>query len=135
MYAVHELPKWTEIPRAVYLDCAKTPPWGLGKEPRFEPLLDEIRACIPVEGSRDWTKDIHVLVQKDDSISEHAHSEWTAIYYVDPGNPVCAIVIEGERVEPEPGQVIVLSPNTVHEVEKSKYESERISFAMLVEEK
>ena len=132
-YSIHKLDYWEYVTRDEFLACAQKAPWGLGKWEIFKPLLNDIRACIPVDGTDDWTKDIHVIVEEGKRIPEHKHAEWTAIFYVDVGDPPCAILIEDERVIPKPGDVVVLRPDTRHEVEISKSERERISFAMLVE--
>ena len=133
LFSKHDLSDWMEIPRARYMDCAKRAPWGLGKWDEFKPLLKSMRECVPVPGD-DWVKDIHVLVEQGTGIAEHKHDEWTAIFYVDPGDPPCAILIEGERVIPEAGQLFVLLPGVMHAVEISHSERTRISFAMLVEQ-
>lgn len=132
-YSIHDLSEFLEPGREFFLACARTAPWGLGKWDEFTDLLDTMRSHIPVPGKRDWIKDIHVLLKQGECRLPHQHREWTAIFYVDPGDPVCAIVVEGERLEPKPGDLIVLEPETMHEVEKSKSEQTRISFAMLVE--
>jgi mannose-6-phosphate isomerase-like protein (cupin superfamily) len=133
-YSIHDLSRFTFRDRSDYESCARTAPWGLGKWPEHAELLAAMRKCIPVSGKNDWIKDIHVLVEKGEQIKPHAHGdEWTAVFYVDPGDPVCAIIINGERVEPKRGDCIVISPGVIHAVEKSKSARTRISFAMLVE--
>jgi quercetin dioxygenase-like cupin family protein len=133
-YSKYDLSRFALRDRSEYETCARTAPWGLGKWPEFTELLDAMRECIPVKGKKDWIKDIHVIVEKGDEIKPHAHvGEWTAIFYVDPGDPPCAIIVDGTRIVPKPGDCIVLSPGMTHAVEKSKSERTRISFAMLVE--
>ncbi len=131
-FSIHNLSRFLKHGRDRFLECANTPPWGLGKWTEFEELLETMRSHIPVPGDT-WVKDIHVLVEPGSLIAAHSHPEWTAIFYADPGTPPCAIIIEGERYEPKPGELVILSPNTVHEVEKSNADDTRISFAMLVE--
>lgn len=133
-YSKHDLNAFLDIPGDRYLECAKTAPWGLGKWPEFGELQKAMRACIPVPGTK-WKKDVHVLIEEGEEIRPHAHAdEWTAIFYVDPGYPRVAIIIDPDgRIEPKAGQLFVLRPGVVHAVEKSKSERTRISFAMLVE--
>lgn len=128
-YQIHKL--GLRATRDAYLACANTRPLGLAKW--FPELSQEIRNCIPDDG--EIHSDIPVVVpqgSKHNAQVPHKHFEWTAIYYVDLGDPPCPILIDGIPVLPEPGDVVVLEPNTLHEVETSKSERERISFAMRV---
>ena len=109
----YELTEWLSIPRSHWMACAQGTPMGLSKDPVLEPMLHDLRALIPVPG-REWKKERHVLLEYGKRIAAHDHPEWVALFYVDPGDPPVAIIVEGERVEPEPGLVIVLPPGTWH---------------------
>jgi quercetin dioxygenase-like cupin family protein len=112
-------------------ECARTKPVGLAKDAELVKLRDDMRALIPAEGP--IVKDVHVRVEYGRGIAAHSHVEWTAIYYAFPGDPVCAIVADGARIEPARGDVIVLAPGVRHEVERSRSLQPRLSFAVCVD--
>lgn len=141
-FTIHRLPQWIEnVPLHEFLDCARRRPPGLRKDWKFLPLLDEMRSHVPINGN-DYVKDIDVLIEPGQKNHQgqvpHAHAEWTAIFYVDPGDPPVPILIEGKnsvfRVEPEPGDLIILEPGVEHWVAPSMSDRPRLSFAMLVED-
>ena len=90
-----------------------------------------VRGLVPVPGSH-WEHWVHVVIACGESRSRHSHPEWTAIYYEQPGDPPAAVVVDGQRIEPEHGMVVVLPPGTVHYVERSQSSTPRVSYAMLV---
>ena len=127
-YEIHHLPHLAEIPTEVYEAATRVIPPGM----HVDGMAESIRDYFPVEGDN-WSKALPVVISKGSNIKEHKHSEWTGVFYVDLGDPPCAIIIEGERVEPQKGDLIIMEPNTLHSVEQSASNRDRISFAMLVE--
>ncbi len=108
-------------------------PHSLGGDPQFGMLQSAMRSMVPVPGGDDWTKDVAVVIQPHGPpVVTHRHPEWTVIYYVDPGTPPVAVIVDGVRIEPKRGMMLAMAPNTPHHVERSKSTTRRISFAMLV---
>jgi hypothetical protein len=109
----------------------------LGKWPtvdikgQFLEFAAELRAFVPVPGT-DYEYLYQVLVPFEDERKEHGHSWWVALCYVDLGDPPVAVIVEGERIVPTMGDVVVLPPVTKHAVEPSQSERMRLSVAMLV---
>ena len=139
-YVIHQLPQWIEnVPIEDYMDCARRRPPGLFKDWRFHPLLEDMRALVPVPGD-EWVKDIDVLVAPGQGDHQgqvqHAHDEWTAIFYVQPAGVPIVLKDENEvvRITPDPGDVIVLAPFVEHGVAPNNSDQFRLSFAMLVED-
>lgn len=124
-------PKWLDIPyerwhRAAVMDG------GLAAEPELAPLLDELRAVIPMPGAQDWRRERHVLLEYGERIAAHTHDEWVALYYVFPGDPPANIHIEGEEIPLTAGDVIAMAPGTLHHVLATESKKPRLAFAMLV---
>jgi mannose-6-phosphate isomerase-like protein (cupin superfamily) len=107
----------------------------IGEHPTLLPIFDALRKFIPMPGERDWRRAAQVILETGKNIARHDHPEWVALYYVDPGDPPVAVHIEGDRIEPENGMVIVMPPGTWHSVEESRSARERLAFAILVEVK
>ena len=138
-YAICKLPHWVrDYSFDEYLEVARARPPGLGKDPKFQPLLHEIRALFPVDGDT-WVKDIDVTIEPGQSNHQgqvrHAHDEWTAVFYVQPACPI-GIKVDGQDVlvQPYPGDVVIMAPGVEHWVEPNKSQDIRLSFAMLVED-
>ena len=81
------------------------------------------RAC-PLEGS-DWYKFMSVSLEPGARISQHKHAYATVLYYPELAEPV--------TVTPQPGTMLYLPKDTLHEVPVVK--RKRLSIAMLIEEK
>lgn len=125
-------PKWQEYPLERWID-AITPP-GLGiTDAELMPIVGELFALLP-GGDMFITSTgepvVPVVLYNGDVIPSHRHPEHTLVYYVSVGDPPCAIIVEGERVVPEPGTAIYLPPGTLHAVEASESETPRISLAI-----
>ena len=136
-----KLSKWIlAIPIDDYFEVARARPPGLGKNPLFRDLQLDMREQVPVPGN-DWVHDIDVLIgphQHDHQGQRwHKHDEWTAIFYVTVGNPPVPIRIRDEveewSIEPQPGDCLILPPDTEHRVANSRSPDARLSFAMLVQ--
>lgn len=124
-------PKWLDIPYERWFNAAIND-GGLTADPELAPLLDELRSHIPMPGARDWRRERHVLLDTGDRVAAHTHDEWVALYYVFPGDPPANIFIEGVEIPLEAGDVIVMAPDTLHDVPPVKSQKARLAFAMLV---
>ena len=107
------------------------PAAGLPKAPLTFTLLGRMRELVPKPGH-----DVHSVVPlrwlRGDEVAEHAHPEWTVIFYAQLGDPPVPVIIDGEVYTPAPGECLVLPPNTPHAVPKSHSDIPRISIAMRV---
>jgi quercetin dioxygenase-like cupin family protein len=135
-FAICNLRHWVDrYPFGDYLQTARTRPLGLAKNPKFLPLLSEIRSLVPVPG-HSWVKDIDVLIEpgqkNHQGQTEHAHPEWTAVFYVNPAD--IPIVVDGEIITPEAGDLIIMAPDLPHYVANNTSDEIRLSFAMLVDD-
>lgn len=137
---LEKLSKWIHaIPIEDYFECARARPPGLGKDPRFLQLQLDMRALVPIPGS-DWVHDIDVLIEPGETNHQgqrrHSHTEWTSIFYVEPADVPTYLVkgVEVWRIEPEPGDVLIIPPDIEHWVGKHDSDKTRLSFAMLVKE-
>ncbi len=92
-------------------------------------LIALLRPHIPVEGD-DWTYLWHLTVQPGSNAFPHSHNGWTACYYEDVGDPPCAIILNGERIVPKNGDIIVVPPGVEHSVETNEGERPRLSHAL-----
>lgn len=137
---ITKLKKWIlSIPIDDYFEVARARPPGLGKAPEFLGLQRDMRELVPVPGNT-WVHDIDVLIEPHQTNHQgqqwHAHQEWTAIFYVDPGDPPVPIRIrnraEVDEITPEPGDCLVMPPGVEHKVADSHSDTPRLSFAMLV---
>lgn len=81
-----------------------------------------MRAACPLDGSG-WYKFMTVRLQPGARISSHKHAYHTVLYYPEKAEPV--------TVTPQPGTILYLPPDTLHEVPVVK--RERLSIAMLIE--
>lgn len=81
--------------------------------------------------------DIHSVVplvwHKGEGVSIHWHPEYTLIFYVQLGDPPVPIVLENGVYTPQPGETLILSPNTAHQVPPSLSDAPRIAIAMRVQ--
>jgi quercetin dioxygenase-like cupin family protein len=135
-YAICDLRHWVDaFTFDEFLQTARTRPLGLGSNPELGPLLDEMRSLVPVPGDT-WVKDIDVTIVPHETNHqgqvEHAHSEWTAVFYVQPAD--VPIIVEGEAITPQPGDLIIMAPGVSHRVAPNKTDEIRLSFAMLVKD-
>lgn len=132
-HVICKLPHWVQDPEGLKAQITRSK--GLAESYEYQPLLKEIRELIPVDGD-DWTHHIEVLIEPGQKTHQaqqsHAHREWTAVFYVKTGNPTVPIIVEGKEVYPVPGDVVIMEPNTEHEVAPSHSTTERLSLAMLV---
>ena len=94
-----------------------------------QPMLRELYALFPQPGEPSH-KPVWVRVSKGGQVAPHRHSQWTLVYYLEPGDPPVAIVVLGERILPQAGHCLILPPMTDHAVEKSESEIQRVSFAL-----
>ena len=99
------------------------------ENPKFRALLPGLYAQLPQPGEPTHEA-VQVVIEKGGYIAARKHPEWTLSYYVDPGDPPVAICIKGERIEPHAGQVLILEPETMHCVERSRSERARVSLAL-----
>ena len=90
-----------------------------------------MRAHIPVEGE-DWTYLWRLQVQPGSSAFPHSHTGWTACYYAEVGNGGGDLIMDGERFTPQNGDIVVIPPGCVHEVEENTGDVTRVSFALTV---
>ncbi len=128
--SLHSLPEWIER-RAELLVCAYGFPRGLGKDPELRPLRDALQALIPSD--LPLQKDACIIVPPGESVGAHQHPRtYAATYCVEPGDPPVALLVDGERIVPEPGMVIVIPPMVSHGIEKNRGQCDRVSFAILV---
>ena len=132
-YEVHHSDRWLDVPFDDWMRVAVMKS-GLGDsgEHFAQTLKQHMRSLIPVKGG-DIIRDLQVIVREGDNLKKHAHPQWACIYYISSGNPPVALMVGDERVEPEAGMFVVLSPGTEHSIEMSKSEDIRLGFAMLVE--
>ena len=104
---------------------------ALKHEPELQPLLDEMRNRVPVDGSQ-YERALVVVTGpgfKSNYVATHKHTQHVMLYYVE---PTSAIVIEGDVHLPSVGEFLYLKPETLHLVKKS--DSRRVVVAMLVAE-
>ncbi len=93
--------------------------------------MRELFKLFPQPGKPRFEKEVlTVWTRRGQQIHTHSHPEWTLVYYVTVGDPVCAIMVDGERVEPQPGCALLLPPDTPHSVEVSKSVEPRLSIAL-----
>ena len=95
-------------------------------------IIGLMREQIPKPG-----QDIHSVVplvfHKGNSLNGHVHPEHTVIFYIDPGEPACALLLSNDRRYcPSPGEVVVLGPDEWHAVEASRSDRPRKSLAIRV---
>ena len=126
-------PYWVEaFPLARWLKACETPAWGI-QDDALREILPELYLLFPQPGVPAHDE-MPVIIKKGGEIAMHAHPEWTLLYYVNLGDPVCAVMIDlGDevcRVEPERGTAIMLAPNVQHAVEKSESVEPRLSIAL-----
>ncbi len=130
LVSLHRLPDWIEH-REALLSCAYEKPQGLGKNPDLKPLRDALQSLIPSD--LPLQKDACIVVRPGDSVDVHQHPRtYAATYYVDPGEPPVALLVDGERIVPEAGMVVVIPPMVPHGIEKNTGQRDRVSFAILV---
>ena len=130
LVSLHSLPDWIER-RDALLACAYELPRGLGKDPELRPLRDALQALIPSD--LPLQKDACIIVPPGESVDVHQHPRtYAATYYVDPGDPPVALLVDGKRIVPEAGMVVVIPPMVPHGIEKNTGQRDRVSFAILV---
>ena len=131
LVTLHRLPEWDDYPLAKLLDCAYTYPMGLGKWPELRRLRDDMRALIPSD--LPLQKDGCIVVPPGEGRPTHKHPRtFAAIYYVDPGEPPVALVVDGKRIIPARGLVVVIPPMVPHGIETNTGQRDRVSFTILV---
>lgn len=122
-------PYWLEaFPVQRWFDACAVPGKGI-QDDDLRPLLDELYALFPQPGMPAY-QEVPVLVEYGKDIGPHRHPEHTVVYYVDVGDPVCAILVNDKRIEPVPGTAIWMAPDVLHSVEKSVSERPRLSIAV-----
>ena len=94
-------------------------------------LLRAMRKLCPVPGD-EWLSVTVKGLSPGSGIMPHTHPTWVVLYYLEPGTPPPGVIVGGERLVPEPGQCITLSPNTSHMVERSNSSVERVVHAMQI---
>ena len=102
----------------------------IDKDPNAREFLEEMRTYAPKSGD-DWVKAVSVVIGKGDQRAEHAHSEHTLLYYIDPVDD-CPLIVDGVPVRPKRGDLVLLKPGVMHAVPKNPTTETRISVAMLV---
>jgi len=130
LVSLHSLPEWIES-RDALLACAYQLPKGLGKAPALKPLRDALQALIPSD--LPLQKDACIIVPPGESVDVHQHPRtYAATYYVEPGEPPVALLVDGKRIVPEAGMVVVIPPMVAHGIEQNTGDRDRVSFAILV---
>ena len=100
-------------------------------------LLGRMREMVSKPG-----EDIHSVVplvwHRGEKVQVHVHPEHTVIFYVALGDPPVPIILgrdendKGELYTPEPGETLVLPPDTLHGVPRSMSATPRLAIAMRV---
>ncbi len=132
LIAIHHLAMFHQVDPERWAWCARTKPWGLGKDEELRKVRNAMHLLVPVDAP--ITKDIQVVVKHGYGVAKHQHKEWTALLYVDLGSPSVPLVVEGKEIHPAPGDVVILPPFTDHAVQKSRSPTDRLSFAILVDQ-
>ena len=131
LVSLHSLPEWDSYPLDKLLACAYAMPKGLGKDPELRPLRDALQALVPCD--LPLQKDACIIVPPGESVDEHQHPRtYAATYYVDPGDPPVALLIDGAPIYPERGMVVVIPPMVPHGIARNMGTRDRVSFAILV---
>lgn len=133
MKSTFELQSWSKM--AHYWDwerISREPARGIpASSPGRDNLIMAMRDLIDKPGH-----DIHSVVPlihlKGMEIKRHQHPEHTVIYYVDPGDPAVAIVVDKGRYPPQAGETLILGPNEWHAVERSQSCKPRLALALRV---
>ena len=89
-------------------------------------IAQAMRSACPVPG-KEFDKLVTVVFPVGGHLPPHKHKRQAVLYYPEVCDP---IIIDGEVIYTEKGQIIHLMPGTEHEVPATK--SERVSCAMLV---
>jgi len=98
-------------------------------------IVAKIRPHIPIEGD-DWTYLWKLKVLPGHSVDPHTHHGWTACFHeLDKDETVLVhLIVGGKVIYPEPGEVILIPPGTIHSVPKWGGDFPRESFALTVNE-
>jgi len=132
-YNTYYLHKWCQYPVAQWIKAMEVPAWGI-MDDVLKPIVQELHDMLPGNGRE--IQEMPVTVEKGTNIDMHSHPDHTIIYYVDPGEPECAVLIKNtetgiiERIIPESGMVIYIPPGVAHGVEISMSERPRVSIAV-----
>lgn len=119
---------WASYPRERWLAACAYPGGGI-RDAELREILPVLYALFPQPGEQAH-KEIPVRMLYGQAIDAHRHPEWTLVYYVDPGEPAVAIIVEGMRIEPAANTAILLPPMAEHSVEKSRSHRQRLSIAL-----
>ena len=131
LVSLHSLPEFDDLALDKLLACAYSKPNGIGHDPELRPLRDAMRALIPSD--LPMQKDAVIVVKPGDSVDVHQHPRtYAATYYVDPGEPPVALLVDGKRIIPQRGMVVVIPPMVPHGIERNTGKRDRVSFAILV---
>ena len=95
-------------------------------------IIEKLRAWIPVDGE-EWTYLWRLVVLPGSRVDNHLHIGWTACYYEEVGDGGC-VILNGERMYPKNGDVILFPPKAAHEVEENTGTVPRRSFALTFNE-
>jgi hypothetical protein len=101
---------------------------GFLKTDLWEPIAKVMRAQCPVQGDN-WKFLATVWNPVGAEIPEHKHNSHTMLFYPEACDPV---VIEGVPFHPERGDIVHLSPHTLHAVPPTA--RDRVTVAMLVKD-
>lgn len=79
-------------------------------------------------GRSGWTHAYSVVFQPGQSVSEHTHPEDVVMFY--PEGAETPVIVEGEEIYPEAGQMYLIPRNARHEVPYNTAKTSRISIAV-----
>lgn len=89
------------------------------------------RAMAAFAGRSGWTNAYSVVFDPGKNVTEHDHPEDVVLYYPDGANGT-PIIVEGEAIYPEPGEMLFVPKHARHEVPFNATDKRRISIALKV---
>jgi len=98
-------------------------------DPELQPILGDLYALFPQPGEKRHVERL-VIVYENRSLARHRHPEWTLVFYIDVGDPVCNIMVNDEEVFIKPGMAVLMPPRTPHAVPRSFSKRPRLSLAL-----
>lgn len=128
-YSIHDFREYLIAPARDYYDWLVQSK-EIGDHPELGHVVPAMRELLPAGGK---VRESRKLLLKGKSVPGHKHEEWVALFYVDPGDPPLPVIIEGESVQPEAGQVVVIPPGVWHHTENYQGSRPRILTAVMVD--
>lgn len=98
-------------------------------------LLDPSEGRELIEAMREWsgreevTHAYCVVAQPGKEITLHDHPEDVVLFYPQPG---CTVIVDGEEINPDQGQMLLIPKKTLHRVPKNEWPYPRVSIAAKV---